>query len=148
MPWAASGSQFITATFNRNAIGTQSEQQQFFPIPNVWDIKFASCLSNRSPANIGWSTQGHGDMLQTTNDRQTHLPQGGLKDGDRLLTNEETAKIIGVHPKSLVRARIYGGPLSKLPHVSIGRNVRYRLSHVERFLETNTAHTVHERTPG
>jgi len=85
-------------------------------------------------------------MLQTTNGREANPSfEGGLRDGDRLLTNAETARIIGVHPKSLVRGRVYGGPLSKLPHVSIGRNVRYRLSDVERFIAANTAHTVHER---
>lgn len=76
------------------------------------------------------------------NDTIDHVEPTSSKLPDRLLTNVETADYIGVHPKTLVRARVYGGNLARLAHVKVGRNVRYRLSDVEQFLRVNTAHTV------
>ena len=61
---------------------------------------------------------------------------------DVLYTNRQTAEILGVHEKSLIRARTYGGPMARLPHVRVGRSVRYRRSEIERYLRANTAHHV------
>jgi hypothetical protein len=76
----------------------------------------------------------------------TEFPNGTQT--DKLCTNDEAAGMLGIHPKSLVRARVYGGPLSELPYVKIGRNVRYRLSDITRFLQANLYNTTNQHRYG
>lgn len=53
--------------------------------------------------------------------------------GDRLLTVQETASVLGLAVSTLNRARVYG--TSDLPpHCKIGKSVRYRLSTVQSWI--------------
>lgn len=53
--------------------------------------------------------------------------------GDRLLTVQETASVLGLAVSTLNRARVYG--TSDLPpYVKLGKAVRYRLSTVQAFI--------------
>lgn len=53
--------------------------------------------------------------------------------GDRLLTVQETASVLGLAVSTLNRARVYG--TSDLPgFVRIGKSIRYKLSTVQAYL--------------
>lgn len=59
-------------------------------------------------------------------------------DHSHLITEPEAAKALGVSPGTLKAARLHrlqGNPLRNLPHVRIGRSVRYRREDVERWIE-------------
>jgi excisionase family DNA binding protein len=58
-----------------------------------------------------------------------------------LLTTKETARLMRVHPHTLEVWRSTGR-YPELPHVRIGRAVRYRLSDVMQFLANNTSSRV------
>lgn len=59
------------------------------------------------------------------------LPPGG----DRLLTEAQTAELLGLAPSTLRRRRSTGDP-NQPDHVKIGRSVRYRLSSVIAFVNS------------
>ncbi len=53
--------------------------------------------------------------------------------GDRLLTVQETAEVLGLAVSTLNRGRVYG--TSDLPgFVRIGKSIRYKLSTVQAYL--------------
>lgn len=57
--------------------------------------------------------------------------------GDRLLTVQETASVLGLAVSTLNRGRVYG--TSDLPpYVKLGKAVRYRLSTVQAFIASRT----------
>ena len=58
-----------------------------------------------------------------------------------LITEQEAAKALGVSAGTLKAARLHrlpSNPLRNLPHVRIGRSVRYRREDIERWIEANT----------
>ena len=58
-----------------------------------------------------------------------------------LVTEREAAKALGVSPGTLKAARLHrlqSNPLRDLPHVRIGRSVRYKKSDIAAWVETNT----------
>lgn len=55
--------------------------------------------------------------------------------GDRLLTVKEVARITGQAVATLNRARVYGTNNAP-PFVKIGKSVRYRLSSVMRWIDS------------
>ncbi|MBW3599074.1 MAG: helix-turn-helix domain-containing protein [Planctomycetes bacterium] len=55
---------------------------------------------------------------------------------DKLLTAEEAAEMLGIAQQTLSVWRSSGR--YKLAYIKVGRNVRYRKSEIERFLEQNT----------
>jgi len=57
-----------------------------------------------------------------------------LPDGDRRLTTEQAALILGVQPNSLALWRCV--KRHSLPYYRVGRRVYYRLSDVLAFMET------------
>jgi hypothetical protein len=62
-----------------------------------------------------------------------------------LLTEKEAARALGVSPHTLKAARLHrlaSNPLRDLPHVRIGRCVRYRREDVSTFIEQNTVRGV------
>lgn len=62
-----------------------------------------------------------------------------------LITEQEAAKALGVSPGTLKAARLHrlpNNPLRNLPHVRIGRSVRYRRKDIERWVEANTVQGV------
>lgn len=59
------------------------------------------------------------------------------------LTDQQLASRWGISPKTLRNARVRGGPL---PHVRIGRLVRYRLSDVESYEASRTRTSTSEGT--
>jgi excisionase family DNA binding protein len=62
---------------------------------------------------------------------------------DKLLTREEAAQFLGVATKTLNVWACTGR--YQIPTVKVGRLVRYRLSHLEEFLERRTI-TKEEKT--
>ena len=52
-----------------------------------------------------------------------------------LLTEAQVCEILNLNKNSLQRERCNG---YGIPYVKIGRRVRYRLSDIEKYLETNT----------
>lgn len=52
-----------------------------------------------------------------------------------LLTTKQVAELLGLHPATLRIGR--SKQTLDLPHVRIGGTVRYRLSDVEAFIQTN-----------
>jgi hypothetical protein len=61
-----------------------------------------------------------------------------LEISDRLLTTEEAADFLGIHPTSLAKARCYGTE-PKISYVRVGlRAIRYRLSTLEDFADSRT----------
>ena len=58
--------------------------------------------------------------------------------GDRLITTREAAKMIGLAPGTLARARVYG-TVGYPAYTKIGgKAVRYRLSTIEQFIAGQT----------
>jgi predicted DNA-binding transcriptional regulator AlpA len=58
-----------------------------------------------------------------------------------LITEHEAARALGVSPATLKAARLHrlgSNPLRDLPHVRIGRSVRYRRADIEAWIEANT----------
>ena len=58
-----------------------------------------------------------------------------------LITEHEAAKALAVSLGTLKAARLHrlpSNPLRNLPHVRIGRSVRYRREDIERWIEANT----------
>lgn len=65
-----------------------------------------------------------------------------------LVTEVEAARALGVAPGTLKGARLHrlqSNPLRNLPHVRIGRSVRYRRSDIFEWIE---AHVVRSREGG
>ena len=56
---------------------------------------------------------------------------------DRLVDTHEAAKRLGVGYRTLMNARIYGGPAA-IPWVTIGTSVRYSLREIDRYIRANT----------
>lgn len=56
---------------------------------------------------------------------------------DRLIDTHEAAKRLGVGYRTLMNARIYGGPAA-IPWVTIGRSVRYSTREIDRYIRANT----------
>jgi predicted DNA-binding transcriptional regulator AlpA len=57
-----------------------------------------------------------------------------------LVSELEAAKALGVAHGTLKAARLHrleSNPLRELPHVRIGRSVRYRRADIERWIENN-----------
>lgn len=57
-----------------------------------------------------------------------------------LITEPEAARALGVSPGTLKAARLHrlqSNPLRDLPHVRIGRAVRYRRSDIVAWIEAN-----------
>lgn len=57
-----------------------------------------------------------------------------------LVTEPEAARALGVSPGTLKAARLHrlrSNPLRDLPHVRIGRAVRYRRSDIHAWIEAN-----------
>ena len=52
-----------------------------------------------------------------------------------LLTEDEVCEILNLNKNSLQRERCNG---YGIPYVKIGRRVRYKLSDIDKYLETNT----------
>ena len=52
-----------------------------------------------------------------------------------LLTEDEVCEILNLNVSSLQRERCNG---YGIPYIKIGRRVRYKLSDIEKYLETNT----------
>lgn len=66
----------------------------------------------------------------------------------KLITEREAATALGVSPGTLKAARLHrltSNPLRNLPHVRIGRSVRYRRSDIESWI---SAHLVHPEGEG
>lgn len=60
---------------------------------------------------------------------------------DDLITEVEAARALCVSPGTLKAARLHrlqSNPLRNLPHVRIGRSVRYRRSDIAAWIEANT----------
>ena len=60
---------------------------------------------------------------------------------DELITEPEAARALGVAPGTLKAARLHrlqSNPLRDLPHVRIGRAVRYRWTDICEWIEANT----------
>jgi hypothetical protein len=55
---------------------------------------------------------------------------------DRLVDTHEAAKRLGVGYRTLMNARIYGGPAA-IPWITIGRSVRYSSREIDRFIREN-----------
>ena len=58
-----------------------------------------------------------------------------------LVPEKEAARALGVSPATLKAARLHrlgSNPLRDLPHVKIGRSVRYRRADIEAWIEANT----------
>lgn len=58
-----------------------------------------------------------------------------------LVTEPEAARALGVSPGTLKSSRLHrlqSNPLRDLPHVRIGRAVRYRRSDIEKWIEQHT----------
>jgi predicted DNA-binding transcriptional regulator AlpA len=58
-----------------------------------------------------------------------------------LITEPEAARALGVCPGTLKAARLHrlqSNPLRDLPHVRIGRSVRYRRSDIADWIEMHT----------
>jgi predicted DNA-binding transcriptional regulator AlpA len=58
-----------------------------------------------------------------------------------LIPEPDAAHLLGVSPGTLKAARLHrlpSNPLRDLPHVRIGRTVRYRRSDIESWIEANT----------
>lgn len=67
-----------------------------------------------------------------------------MTDHDSLIKEPEAAKALGVAPGTLKSARLHrlpSNPLRDLPHVRIGRSVRYRKRDIVDWIDR---HTVHE----
>ncbi|HSH28356.1 MAG TPA: helix-turn-helix domain-containing protein [Thiohalobacter sp.] len=67
---------------------------------------------------------------------------------DDLITEPEAARAVGVSPSTLKSARLHrlpSNPLRDLPHVQIGRSIRYRRSDINAWIE---AHLVRPRRRG
>lgn len=56
---------------------------------------------------------------------------------DRLIDTHEAAKRLGIGYRTLMNARIYGGPAA-IPWVTIGRSVRYSSREIDRYIRANT----------
>lgn len=72
--------------------------------------------------------------------------EGGKPSGDteRWISNKEAMEILGVSPRTLQRYRDCGC----IPFSKIGRNCRYRLSDIERALETHRIDGREEKPDG
>lgn len=58
--------------------------------------------------------------------------------GERLMTVQETAQIIGAAVGTLNRARIFGGNFP--PYIKRGKSVRYKLSTVTKWMADQEEH--------
>ena len=59
----------------------------------------------------------------------------------RLISTSDAARILGIAPITLQKARWLGPeqhPLAKIPTVRVGRSIRYRLTDITAFIEDNT----------
>jgi len=80
----------------------------------------------------------------------TKLPSADLKPKAPaatalLVTEPEAATALGVSPGTLKAARLHrleSNPLRELPHVRIGRSVRYRKDDIARWIEDHTHHHI------
>ena len=55
----------------------------------------------------------------------------------QLLNTNELAQILGVDAKTLANARSSGTGIN-IPYIKVGSLVRYKMSEVEKYLESNT----------
>lgn len=55
--------------------------------------------------------------------------------GDRLITREEAARLLGVKPQTLASWAVKGWYDNILPVIKINNRVRYRLSNILNFIE-------------
>lgn len=55
---------------------------------------------------------------------------------DRLVDTHEAARRLGVGYRTLMNARIYGGPAA-IPWITIGKSVRYSSREIDRFIREN-----------
>ena len=55
----------------------------------------------------------------------------------QLVNEKEAAKILCISPVTL-RTRRSTGDVQGLPHVKIGRSIRYRLTDIYRFIDANS----------
>jgi|TARA_B110000263_G_C15253125_1_gene485111 predicted DNA-binding transcriptional regulator AlpA len=56
---------------------------------------------------------------------------------DRLLDTKQASKFLGLNEKSLANSRYTGTGIS-VPYIKLGKIVRYRLSDLEAYLDSNT----------
>jgi predicted DNA-binding transcriptional regulator AlpA len=61
-------------------------------------------------------------------------------EGDRLLTNIEAARILGMAPGTLARSRVTGKPATPGFIKLGGKAVRYRMSTVQAWINAQTEH--------
>ena len=60
---------------------------------------------------------------------------------EELVTEPEAARVLGVSYGTLKAARLHrlqSNPLRDLPHVRIGRSIRYRRSDIQAWISANT----------
>ena len=63
---------------------------------------------------------------------------------DSLLSTKQASEYLGLAEKTLANSR-YSGVGISIPYIKIGSSVRYRLSEIESFIETNTYSHTSER---
>ena len=63
---------------------------------------------------------------------------------DSLLSTKQASEYLGLAEKTLANSR-YSGVGISIPFIKIGSSVRYRLSEIESFIETNTHSHTSER---
>ena len=77
-----------------------------------------------------------------------HIRKNGNRtpsgDTERWISNKEAMEILGVSPRTLQRYRDCGC----IPFSKIGKNCRYRLSDIERVLETHMIDETEEKPDG
>jgi predicted DNA-binding transcriptional regulator AlpA len=59
---------------------------------------------------------------------------------NRLITEAEAAKLLGVATVTLRRVRLEGprsGGMKPVPHIALGRNIRYRASDLYKYIDQN-----------
>jgi len=62
-------------------------------------------------------------------------------DPDKLENEHDAAEVLGLSPGTLKAARLGhlpNSPLCRLPHVRIGRSIRYRRADLHAFIEAQT----------
>jgi excisionase family DNA binding protein len=67
---------------------------------------------------------------------EADLQGANMTTGTKLLTRNEAAELLGVRPQTLAVWAITGK--YGLPVVKVGRSVRYRMTDLERWLESRT----------
>lgn len=67
--------------------------------------------------------------------KTTNIPKVTQMEGDRLITTIELAAMLGVAANTITRARVYGTDQFP-PYLKISKSVRYRLSTVNAWLNS------------